>query len=423
MKRSGLVILSLSLNLLLAGTVAWAIHRRNSHPSASPTPTPAQHTVNVSVLPSIPSEPPPIQTNEVTAPFHWGMVESTDYPAYVENLRAIGCPEQRIRDIIVADVDDLFAQKARDYIAPLQSQFWQLASQPRDIEKNIAEHGKALEQMIKEREQIFQTLFNESNPRRSWRSTQRDQNRNANRNAQLDFLDESKRNAVIAAQDELNSALSEIRQMKFTGSREEVRTQRNAKDAEARKASEDKLRTLLSPEEFAEYKLRNSDSASVRYQLARMTLSETEAHSIAGIVAAKADTAEDSQAKDPAAKAAKEAREQKAQEQIKQLLGDTRYAEYQRVTDGRYDQTARVTERLQLPEPTTIAVYEARREAEKLADRLRADPSASTEERTAALNLIRTEAENSVRQLMGDAAFKDFQRHAGWMEALARPAK
>lgn len=423
MKRPGLIIFSLGLNLLLAGTVAWALHRRNSAPPANQSASTPPARITNAVATADSSETPSAQTNEVTAPFDWHMVESTDYPAYVENLRAIGCPEQRIRDIIIADVDDLFAQKARDYIAPLQSQFWQLASHPRDIEKNIEEHGKALKQLSEEREQIFQTLFNESNPRRSWRNLHGDRNRNANRNSQLDFLDETKRAAVIAAQDELDSTLGGIRQMKFAGTREEIGTQRLAKDTEARKTTDDKLRALLSPEEFAEYKLRNSNGMSVRYQLARMTISETEAHSLAQIVAAKSAATGDSQAKDAATKAAKEEREQRAQEQIKQLLGDTRYAEYQRVTDGRYDQTARITERLQLPEPTTIAVYETRREAEKLAERLRADTSASAEERAAALNIIRTETENSVRELVGDAAFKDFQRHAGWMEALAHPAK
>jgi hypothetical protein len=40
------------------------------------------------------------------------MLESTDYRTYVRNLRAIGCPEQTIRDIITADVDaNLYADK------------------------------------------------------------------------------------------------------------------------------------------------------------------------------------------------------------------------------------------------------------------------------------------------------------------------
>ena len=33
--------------------------------------------------------------------FSWRDVESPDYPVYIANLRAIGCPEQTIRDIIM----------------------------------------------------------------------------------------------------------------------------------------------------------------------------------------------------------------------------------------------------------------------------------------------------------------------------------
>src|ERR1700719_942751 len=43
--------------------------------------------------------------------FSWREVESNDYPTYIANLRDIGCPEQTIRDIIIADVNALYAQK------------------------------------------------------------------------------------------------------------------------------------------------------------------------------------------------------------------------------------------------------------------------------------------------------------------------
>ena len=45
--------------------------------------------------------------------FDWRTVESTDYRAYIANLRAIGCPEETIRDIIRADVNKLFESRAR----------------------------------------------------------------------------------------------------------------------------------------------------------------------------------------------------------------------------------------------------------------------------------------------------------------------
>lgn len=425
MKRPGILIFSLGLNVILATTIVWAIHRRNA---ATPPETVISkvggNKASSNIAPMAATESAPALTNEVTAPFSWSAVESTDYLAYRDNLRAIGCPEQRIRDIIIADVDALFAGRARDYVAPLQSRFWEIASRPRDAEKVFKEHEAALDKMDEERKQIFQELFGETNPHRSARDARRQVSRNANKDSLLDFLAEAKRAGVRAIQDELASALSAVRNEQFTGTSAEKRKQREAKEREIRSTTEEKMKALLTSEEFAEYKLRNSSGAAVRYQVARMTLSETEARQIAQAIADKTEASAKLEAKDPATKTAKAQLDELAQTEIKKLLGDTRYAEYQRASDGRYTETARVIERLQLPEQTAVAIYQARLEAEKLATKLRADNSASTEERNAALEVLRVEAENSVRQLVGDKAFKDYQNNSGgWLNGLAQPGR
>jgi hypothetical protein len=45
--------------------------------------------------------------------FSWQELESQDYPTYIKNLRSIGCPEQTIRDIVIADVTQMLAEKYR----------------------------------------------------------------------------------------------------------------------------------------------------------------------------------------------------------------------------------------------------------------------------------------------------------------------
>jgi len=421
MNRSRLLILSLGLNLLLAVTVAWAVHRRHG-PGSVPPAASGQISRPAVVVDEHLAEVEGVQTNEVTAPFIWATVESADYQVYMANLRGIGCPEQRIRDIIIADVNALFAERAREYIAPLQGQFWQFASRPLEIETRFDEHKNALDQMVKDREQLFQTLFNESNPSRSWRAVRRNLRQNSGKLAQLDFLAEGKRTAVLAWQEELATALADARKQELTGTREEVRKQRTAKEKEVRETADLKLRTLLTPEELAEYKLRDSSGTAVRYQLARMSLSETEARDLAQIMATQTEAAAGLVGKDDATKASREQLEQTAQAQIKQMLGETRYAEYLRAKDGRYTELANFSDRLQLPEKTTLAVYEARLAAEQLAKRLRQDATASTAEREAALTVVRTETENTIRQLMGANAFGDFQQYSGsWLQALGHP--
>src|SRR5579871_1431151 len=73
------------------------------------------------VLRAVPSPPSPIpkpvtivKTNE----FHWAHLESEDYRDYIARLRAIGCPEETIRDIIIADVEKLIAPKLQGAHVP-----------------------------------------------------------------------------------------------------------------------------------------------------------------------------------------------------------------------------------------------------------------------------------------------------------------
>lgn len=56
-----------------------------------------------------------VATNRPT--FDWRQVESEDYRTYVKNLRAIGCPEQTIRDIVSADVRQAFAAQRAEVMA------------------------------------------------------------------------------------------------------------------------------------------------------------------------------------------------------------------------------------------------------------------------------------------------------------------
>lgn len=59
-------------------------------------------------------------------PFSWRDIESPDYAAYASNLRDIGCPEQTIRDIIIADVNALYARKRALEMVTAEQQWWRI---------------------------------------------------------------------------------------------------------------------------------------------------------------------------------------------------------------------------------------------------------------------------------------------------------
>jgi hypothetical protein len=101
-----LLKISLLLNLGLIGfVIALSITNRPASFTQAADVTAVSQVAGV-----IAPTPPPSPRVEVR-PFRWSEVESTDYPAYIANLRRIGCPEATIRDIIQADLDSTYADR------------------------------------------------------------------------------------------------------------------------------------------------------------------------------------------------------------------------------------------------------------------------------------------------------------------------
>lgn len=113
-----LLLLSLLANVVLAGTLVY-FHRRVS-------------TLAIAAESVEETNPPIIHTNVVLRRqfLSWDHVESPDYTTYIQNLRSIGCPEQTIRDIIIADVDALFAKRRATEIISPEQEWWRSEPNP-----------------------------------------------------------------------------------------------------------------------------------------------------------------------------------------------------------------------------------------------------------------------------------------------------
>src|SRR6266571_2294266 len=106
----GALAVSLTGNLLLG--VAYWLGPRTPKPVEPTFETPSSVPLAVQLVERV-------VTNTLTIPasprlLDWRKVESEDYKKYIANLRAVGCPEKTIRDVIVADVNDLHRQRYRE---------------------------------------------------------------------------------------------------------------------------------------------------------------------------------------------------------------------------------------------------------------------------------------------------------------------
>jgi hypothetical protein len=62
--------------------------------------------------------------------FTWEQVQSTNYATLIKNLRAIGCPEQTIRDIVTSDVDRIYARRRVTEVDFPNYQWWKSTPDP-----------------------------------------------------------------------------------------------------------------------------------------------------------------------------------------------------------------------------------------------------------------------------------------------------
>jgi len=148
------LLISIFVNLALIG---WIISLRVAHPRHMTTSA----TTNATTKTRPPAEeskaahdfPPQfVSTNQANA-FDWRQVESPDYKQYIANLRAIGCPEKTIKEIVTADVKDLFATRRAAIIQTNHYEYW------RATPVNLSEEqGKQLQELSIEQSEVLKAL-------------------------------------------------------------------------------------------------------------------------------------------------------------------------------------------------------------------------------------------------------------------------
>ena len=84
----------------------------------------------------------------------WSTIESEDYSTYIARLRAVGCPETTIRNIIIADVHNLYEEKRQALNGTRE--FWQTGSQAEKQERQ--RQWQELQLEVEESDLIHQLL-------------------------------------------------------------------------------------------------------------------------------------------------------------------------------------------------------------------------------------------------------------------------
>ena len=355
-------------------------------------------------------------------PFHWSQVESDDYQTYVENLRRIGCPEETIRDLVKQDLDKAYDQRKADILnkAPARNDFWK-TGHPNKLSQPSGTTRSQMAQLDQEKNQVLGDLFGRDGVAAINRPTPLARARSqAKSGYAMDFIPEETKAELNTLEREFGSELLKKMAQGATDAQDmaEIRRMRTERD--------DRIATILTPDQKMEYDLRKSPTAAnMRLQMDGFDPSEDEFRDIFsarkafddeyGTVPGSTISQADAEVRQLA--------EREMNEQIRSSLGDDRYQDYMRQTDYDYKSIHKITERQGLGENISAQVYEMKGSAEELAREIRMNNGLSIEERQMQLREIQNETARGIESMLGGQGASSLQNQSGgrnWFNNLGR---
>lgn len=346
----------------------------------------------------------PIRTNVVFAPrlLTWRDIESEDYPTYVRNLRAFGCPEPTVQDIIVADVNELFAARLAVEVPDPRREWWRSEPSP-ELVRAAEERRAALEA---ERRELLTTLLGAD-----WEV------RHGSSLPEPDAhpLDGELLGAIPP------DTRRQVREIERRHARQLAILQRAAREQDGAPSPEElarlerearaELARVLTPEQLEEYLLRYSASADrLRAQLRGFEATPDEFRALfrareqlAARLEDQSAALEDAEIKRLAALA------REHESALERALGPARYVHYRLLQDPLFQQTKRVAERVGVEPDKLIPLYQVNQFAAGERLRVLSDTTLTPEDRSRELAELYTDHLNSLRQLIGEEAFLRLQ--------------
>lgn len=344
-----------------------------------------------------------------TNAFDWTQLEAEDYRTYIERLRSIGCPEQTIRDIVIADLEKLMAPRVQEIDGPKEKpKYWkpdrkELVRTLDTLEKS----GKKQEVDFEKREIIRELLGVDLAAERSKASGESDFYED-----RLTFLDAEKRSKVRMIMERANREEIELREKSWLENDELIAEERESlKKIAATKAQA--VAALLTPEELEQYELWFSETAyRVRDSFFAMEPSEEDFLAIYQV-----QREFDREWADKDIKALRgneqtnfENAQREYENRIREHLGEERYGEYQRSRDDDYKQLQAAAVQFGLNSGVAAEVYGFKRVLQEERERVKTMAGLTPEQRSRVNDALSQEAEQAIIEAMGAKPYRYYVR-------------
>ena len=386
----GRVLLWFSLGLNVALVAAWfcfprVVPVRNAAPAASLAAADPARVYKTNVV---------VRRQNFT----WDEIESPDYHTYIANLRAIGCPEATIRDIIVADVNQLFARRRATEVVTAEQQWWRSEPDP-DVTQGASEKLKALEH---ERRNLLTALLGPA-----WESSYYPYPSHPNSPSLDGTILGALPAQVKQAVRDIEGRAAERRQAYIDALEKEGKQPDAAELGRMRQQTRGELAQVLNPEQLEEYLLRYSGNATALREELHGLASTPEAFRALFRLTDSIDQQLQllAASNDPTSVKRRQELEQQRDQAIQQAFGPDDYKKYKLLQDPVYRDTQTIAQQSGAPPEKIIPLYQINRATEQEQQSIRNDSSLTGEQKVQKLEAVQTAQQNAVRKLLGAEIF------------------
>ena len=392
------IIASLGLNAVLLSALAFFSVRgpKNPPPETSASLEPAS------------SAPLPTRSRASSTvkggadrDFHWNQVESTDFKLYMANLRAIGCPEETIRDLIIAEINKMFAPRFAALAAETQKfEYWSRRAKSKET---LLTQLHALQQ---ERRTLLRELLGmDDDPYAKWASLDFDKLREEGK---YSFLSPEKQAQVRAIMEKYQQQIDAGRAGQgglVMGDSDQGKRLREQRQQE--------LAQVLDPQELKELSLRDSNTAdSLRNRFGSAEITEAEYRSLFDMRKAYED-AQGAVAdySDPERVRQRSEARRQLEEAYKTALGEDRWNELQRQQDPTWRGLTELARQNGISSTVIDQAYQQQRQAGEQIMRTVEDRSMSREQRDGIVQQLTAEYDRSLKGILGEQAYQQYKQN------------
>lgn len=405
MKLGPTFAISVCLNLALAG-VAFHLARKSATIAAPASPS-ASMIFQTSPVAGSEMSNSSGAVAYVTNRFDWRNVESEDWEQLVAGLRAIGCPEKTIRDILFARASRAFDKPDRPAGPALP--FWTAGVKRQRAQREQSRLRDAEREKLRER---LQRLIGFDADPREHEILGHLQDQALSRFFFGPMPEETFQRlvATVAHYDVLKDGVnSRAGGVLLAGDEDEL------KNLSTRLRQE--MATLLTPTQAEEMNARCAIMQfgnKVEFEATDLTPADLRQVALAY-----------AKVRDPLADmfelwhSPSDNEQELVHAAAREVLGATRYAQFERAADNDFRMLFNLGKELELPREAAVKVYDVRNLAQQELQRLRDDSSLSDAERNQRVEKMQTETQQAVLDALGAKACQDFLNRGGvWVTNL-----